>query len=70
MLSRREVGIRKLLNKYHDDKDYMKKSIAAVAQGFDPHRVEKIRSKHPRFYTKEEKEWSSIDRIIHPEVLP
>lgn len=68
MLNRREVGIRKLLNKYHDDKEYMKKTIAAVSQGFDHHRAERVRAKNGRFYTKEEYEWSTIDRILHPEV--
>ena len=69
MLSRREVNIRKLLIKYHDDKDYMKKKMSAVASGFDPQLAEKTRAKHVRFYTKEELEWSSIDRILHPEVI-
>ena len=68
MLNRREVGIRKLLNKYHDDAEFMKRSTAAVAVGFDHHRAERVRAKNTRFYTKEEIEWSSVDRILHPEV--
>eukprot|EP01040_Poterioochromonas_malhamensis_P013046 gene13046-14311_t len=68
MLTRREVTIRKLLTKYHDDIETMKKAISAVGLSFDPHLAEKIRAKHPRSYTKEEKEWSTIDRILHPEI--
>ena len=68
MLNRREVGIRKLLNKYHDDAEFMKRSTAAVALGFDHHRAERVRAKNTRFYSKEEIEWSSVDRILHPEV--
>jgi hypothetical protein len=68
MLNRREVIIRKLLTKYHDDKDYMKKTISSIANSFDPHLAERVRSKHPRSYSREEKEWASVDRILHPEV--
>lgn len=68
MLNRREVVVRKLLTKYHDDVDAVKRSISAVAYNFDPHLAERVRAKHPRTYTKEEKEWSTVDRIIHPEV--
>ena len=62
MLSRKEVIIRKLLTKYHDDREALQKSIAAVAYAFDPHLAE------PKSYTSEEKNWSAVDRVLHPEV--
>lgn len=69
MLNRREVLVRKLLTKYHDDKEHMKKAISAVAYSFDPHLAERTRSKHPKQHSKEDKEWISVDKILHPEVL-
>jgi hypothetical protein len=68
MLSRKEVVIRKLLTKYHDDKEALQKSIAAVAYSFDPHLAERTRAKNPKSYTVEERNWSSVDRVLHPEV--
>ena len=68
MLSRKEVIIRKLMVKYHDDPLILKRSTAAIAYGFDPHLAERTRAKMVSTYSKEEKEWSSIDRILHPEV--
>jgi hypothetical protein len=68
MLTRREVTVRKLLTKYHDDIEFMRKSLSAVAYGFDPHLAERTRSKHPQSQTKEEMEWATIDRILHPEI--
>ncbi len=68
MLTRKEMVVRKLLTKYHDDSEHLKKSIAAMAYSFDPHLAERVRGKHPRSYNKEEREWSSVDRILHPEV--
>ena len=68
MLSRKEVIIRKLLTKYHDDREALQKSIAAVAYAFDPHLAERIRAKNPKSYTSEEKNWSAVDRVLHPEV--
>jgi len=68
MLSRREVIIRKLMVKFHDDPGVIAKKFAAVAYGFDPHLAERTRSKMPGSYSREDKEWSSIDKILHPEV--
>lgn len=68
MLNRREVIVRKLLTKYHDDAEHMKKAISAVAYSFDPHLAERVRAKNPKAYSKEELEWSTIDRQLHPEV--
>jgi len=68
MLSRKEVVVRKLMVKYHDDPSVLKRSFAAAAYGFDPHRAERTRAKMPATYSQEEREWSTIDRILHPEV--
>jgi len=68
MLSRKEVIVRKLMVKYHDDPSILKRSFAAAAYGFDPHRAERTRAKMPATYTNEEREWSTVDRILHPEV--
>lgn len=69
MLSRKEVIIRKLLTKYHDDKEALQKAIAAVAYSFDPHLAERTRAKNPKSYTTEEHNWSTVDRVLHPEVF-
>jgi hypothetical protein len=69
MLTRKEMAVRKLITKYHDDKEHMKKAISAVAYSFDPHLAERVRAKHARAYSKEEKNWSIIDRKLHPEVF-
>ena len=58
----------KVLTKYHDDREALQKSIAAVAYAFDPHLAERIRAKNPKSYTSEEKNWSAVDRVLHPEV--
>ena len=68
MLSRREMIIRKLLIKYHDDASLLKKEMSAVAYSFDPHLAERTRVKDPASYSKEELAWSTIDRVLHPEV--
>ena len=68
MLSRKEVIVRKLLTKYHDDKETLQKSIAAVTYSFDPHLAERTRAKNPKGYTPEEQAWSTVDRVLHPEV--
>ncbi len=68
MLSRREVIVRKLLTKYHDDKAMLQKSIAAVGYSFDPHLAERTRAKNPKGYSPEESAWATVDRVLHPEV--
>eukprot|EP01038_Epipyxis_sp_PR26KG_P004789 gene4789-6716_t len=68
MLTRREVVVRKLITKYHDDSSYMKKAIQAAAFSFDPHLAEKVRAKHHNQYNAEEQDWVAIDRVLHPEV--
>ena len=39
MLSRKDVMVRKLMQKYHDDPNLLKRGAAAAAYGFDPHRA-------------------------------
>jgi hypothetical protein len=68
MLTRREMIVRKLLTKYHDDHEKLKRAIASVNLAFDPHLAESVRAKHIKSYTKEEQDWSTIDRILHPDV--
>lgn len=68
MLTRREMIVRKLVTKFHDDKEYLKKSIQALAYSFDPHLAERTRAKNPAMYTQEEADWSLVDRKLHPEV--
>ena len=68
MLNRREVVVRKLLTKYHDDPEIMARSQAIAAHGFDPHIAERVRAKNPKAYSKEEQEWSSVDRVLHPAI--
>ena len=66
LLSRREVAVRKLLSKYHDNSDLMKKKAAEAFNGFDPHLAERVRSKDPKSFTKEEWEFASIDYCLYP----
>jgi len=68
MLTKQEMIIRKLIVKYHDDQEILKRKVAAVASGYDPHLAERTRSKDQRAFSREEHEWSTIDRILHPEV--
>lgn len=60
--------VRKLLVKYHDDKEMLQKQINAMAYNFNPHLAQCVRAKHIASYTSEEKQWASIDKILHPEV--
>jgi hypothetical protein len=72
MLNRREMMIRKLLTKFHDDPTKVSNNplggVMTAMFGFDVHRAERTRAKHPPTYTKEEKEWVSIDKKLHTEV--
>ena len=69
MLNRREVSVRKLLSKFHDDSELLLRGQAVAAFGFDPHLAERTRAKNPKAYNKEEKEWASVDKVLHPEVI-
>ena len=57
-----------MIFRYHDDPNLLKRGAAAAAYGFDPHRAERTRAKMPKTYSNEEREWSTIDRILHPEI--
>lgn len=60
--------IRKLITKFHDNPEVLKRKIAATAYGFDPHLAERTRAKDPHAYTRDELEWSTVDKVLHPEV--
>ena len=68
MLTKREIGFRKLLARFHDDTELARRSATSGMAGFDSHLAERTRGKHPATWTKEEAEWVSIDRILNPEV--
>lgn len=68
MLTRREITVRKLLSKYHDQSKTDTGKLAG-SLGFDSFLAERTRAKNSKAFTKEETEWSYIDRILHPEVL-
>ena len=68
MLSRREIGVRKLLARYHDDTELARRGAAAGTTGFDPHLAERTRAKHPATWTKEESDWASIDKVLNPKI--
>jgi hypothetical protein len=70
MLTRHEMNVRKLLTKYHDDPEVIKRNRNVALFNFDPRRAERTRSKPYVAMTKEEREWSSIDKVLHPEVPP
>ena len=59
---------RKLLRKFHDDAEIQKRAMRNAAFGFDPHAAERTRAKDAHAYTKEEANWVSVDRKLHPEV--
>lgn len=67
-LSRQEMSVRKLLSKYHDNPEAVKRNMSVEAQGFDPHRAERTRIKMSKGMSQEELQWMSIDKILHPEV--
>jgi hypothetical protein len=42
MLSRKEIAIRKLLTKFHDDADVARRGINSGGNGFDPNLAERL----------------------------
>lgn len=68
MLNRKDMTVRKLLTKIHDDPEVIKKQFTAAGYGFDPHRAERTRAKNSNAYSREQAEWASIDKLLHPEV--
>jgi hypothetical protein len=68
MLTRKEMNARKLLSKYHDDADFIKRERHEALFGFDPFLAERTRSKQNKLMTRQEKEWATVDKVLHPEV--
>lgn len=68
-LSRQEMAVRKLLSKFHDNAEQIKRNMGQAVHGFDPHRAERTRIKTSKAMTPEELQWMSIDRTLHPEVF-
>jgi len=67
-LSRRDLAIRKLMSKFHDDKAVVAHHHQQLAHGYDEFLAAKIRAKSVHTYSQEEREWASIDLVLHPEV--
>merc|ERR1711998_801729 len=67
-LNRREMQIRKLFAKFHDSMDKMIRQQQAMGSGFDKHLAERTRAKNPQTYTKDDKSWVSLDKVLHPEI--
>ena len=65
-LQRREVIVKKLLNKYHDDAEMMKRKAEKLSLGFDPHLAANTRAKYESTWTLTEKEWVTVDKILNP----
>jgi len=68
MLSRHDMQVRKLLSKFHDNTEATKRSLVEAVSGFDVHLAERVRAKHKETWSKEEREWVSLDKVLHPEV--
>ena len=67
-LSRRDGIIRKLLTKYHDNSSAIQTQQMSTIHGYDKHAAARIRATQFEFLTREEREWSSIDKILDPAV--
>jgi phage-related protein len=67
-LSRKEAKVRKLLSKYHDNAEAMKRSVMLNLSGFNPNLAESVRIKMLKAMSSEEKEWMSLDKVLNPEV--
>ena len=68
-LTRQEMAVKKLLSKFHDNPEMVRRAMGSESHGFDAHLAERTRIKNERGMTEEEREWMSIDTILHPEVL-
>ena len=67
-LTRHEMHVKKLLSKYHDNPDLIKRDLSNKAFGFDPNLAERVRVKQWKAMSFEEKSWSTLDKVLHPEV--
>jgi hypothetical protein len=68
MLTRKEVLVRKLLSKFHDNPGLAARARMEQATGFDPNLSGEVRAKHRSTLTSEERQWASIDRILNPAI--
>ena len=67
-LSRHEMNVKKLLSKFHDNPDIIKRELNNRAFGFDPNLAERVRVKQFKLMSFDEKSWCTLDKILHPEV--
>ncbi|GMH66094.1 hypothetical protein TL16_g04355 [Triparma laevis f. inornata] len=65
-LQRKEVIVKKLLMKFHDDADMMKRKAEMLSSGFDPHLAAEVRCKVAKTWTPVEKEWVTVDKLLNP----
>lgn len=68
MLSRKEAKVRKLLSKYHDNPEAIKRNFILNLSGFNPNLAESVRIKMTKGMSSEEKEWMSLDKVLNPEI--
>lgn len=64
----KEMTAWKLLRHYHDDPQRLVDYAKRRAMVADSDVAASVRFKHPKSRTKEEREWSSLDRILNPEL--
>lgn len=68
-LTRREVHVRKLVHKFHDDPPLVKPDCLVEQDGMNYHHLlaQQTRLKSHRHRTTTEKEWISLDKILNPQ---
>ena len=70
-LNRREVHVRKLLHKFHDDPQLVSPDYpAARPETQDLSLAERTRLKDIQHRTATDKEWISLDKILNPPASP
>ena len=68
-LTRREVHVRKLVHKFHDDPQLVKVNHLVEQEGMNDHLLaQQTRLKSHKHRTTMEKEWISLDKILNPQV--
>ena len=67
-LTRQERGVWKLMKRFHNDPQLLVDRRKVGPEGFNPEVAGNTRFKHPRSWTKEEREWASLDKILNPEL--
>lgn len=67
-LNRREMHVRKLMMKFHDDPQLIQNADARDLSDHDECTLaQRTRSKNANELTVQEQEWVSLDRILHPQ---